>query len=295
MNKRFKLLDTQFFLDNKLVYKRDKFIGDGYFVNNNFVKKYIHGYHSVSMQLYLKAIHSDNYYSVLRRKVLELYFLNRELYYDNHKLFITVIENINNVMRITTMFSVNRDIGQFIDDVLDEVNWEVKLEDLNSVIRYFKPMPNIFNFDDKTDIELNRYRLHINKFNGELKSKDTMNRLQEAITELGISGEWINPESISDKTEELFKDRVTERNVIHLIREHELKEVIKGYNQENYGTTHERTKETVRTILEAATRIKTRGEEATKRALAEEADIHLRTLNRKLDEVPLLHSNLGWG
>jgi len=293
---RFTLLDTLFFHRNGLAYKKDEIIGDGYFINNKYVKKYLLGFHSISMKLYLQAIHRGNYYSVLRRKVLELYYLNDTLYYDNHSLFVEIINNINNLMRITTGHSVKRDIPQFIDDVLDEVDWDITLESLNSIIRYFKPMSGMFDFDDRdSDTELDRYRAHINKFNGELKTKDNMNKLHEAITELGSAGEWINPESISERVNKLFEAELSSDYIIKLIREFDLKAIIKEYNMENYGTVHERTKATVEAILDAAERIRDRGEYPSPDAIAMEADIHLKTLNRKLDDIPMLYENLGWG
>jgi len=195
-------------------------------------------------------------------------------------------------MRVSRDLYVRGDIGQFIDNVLDSVDWVVDRDDL-ARIKYFKPMSGVYDFGDDYENSIERYRGDVAIFNNYLRSKEAANRLEEAITELGSSGVWINDKSLSDMTDQLFGKRISVSYMPKLIARHGYLEMVNSYNVGNHGTSNEKTKETVRVIMEAANRLEQSGRKVSKVNIALESEMHLRTIQYQFKNVEVLTQNVG--
>ena len=285
------LIDRKFFNSHGLLYSRDEDIGDGYFVHNENVRKYVHGYLKVSMFVSLLAVSRTNYASILRRKVLELYYLNGELYDSNHSLFVKVIVQINDLMRISRDLYVRGDIAQFIDNVLDAEGWDVERDDI-AKIKFFKPMSGVYDFGNDYEGSIERYRADVAIFNNQLRSMESKNRIWEAISELRARGMWINDKSLSEMTFELFGKQISNNYIPKLIARYEFGLLINSLNIENHGTSNEKTKETIRIIMKAASDLRAKGSLVNKSSLAREADLHLQTIYYQFKNVSVLTENL---
>jgi len=231
------LIDYRWFDDNNIIIKEVRYNGSGEFVTNGKVDRYDRGYVVVSLNENLLNITEENDKAILRMKVLQLHFLNPELYENDPWLFHTAMERINDMIR-AGIGEGSYHIRKLVQETLRSVNYTVNILDVGKY-REYKVRSNELKGLDYSDA-LSKSRSLINEFRGELKVDYNQGVISDAVDSIIDETRWVSTSSISDKlsTTEVFNPKaekvISVRTVRHYISG--FRDKIDNYHKHVFGT-----------------------------------------------------------